>query len=189
MYKRRKVQTCLLSSPYFCTSCHSLPVAGFFERLAPDFMFSHLAAATYGFRGAVSGAQNQGSVPDPTQLLILTPAGITNNDTDDLNAKRDRRQPTKFQSSLMKLFIPFRSLQGRLTGWKCGVLSFATCASTVFFINFVITMWGLYYYKTNRGYLSTGDCDRIKRYNSGLHVVINIFSTILQAAVTTVCNV
>lgn len=68
------------------------------------------------------------------------PAGITDNDTDDLNAKRDRRQLTKFQSSLMKLFIPFRPLQGRLTGWKCGVLSLATCASTVFFINFVVTM-------------------------------------------------
>lgn len=64
-------------------------------------MFSRLAAATYGLRGAVSGVQSRGSIPEPTQLLISTPAGITDNDIDDLNAKLDRRQPTKFQCSLM----------------------------------------------------------------------------------------
>lgn len=67
----------------------------------------------------------------------------------------------------------------RFAGWRCAALSFATSASIVFFINFVVTVWGVSYYKRGQRTLSTGDYDEIKRLNSGLHLAINILSTIL----------
>lgn len=65
----------------------------------------------------------------------------------------------------------------RFTGWRFGALHFAIWASVVFLINFIVTIWG----STARdsGVLLDGDCKRVKRLNSGLHVFINILSTIL----------
>jgi hypothetical protein len=71
-------------------------------------------------------------------------------------------------------------LRQRFIGWRSGVMSFAICSSIVFLINFVFTVWGLSTYSTNKGALMDGrDCDDIKKINTGLHVVINVFSTIL----------
>lgn len=67
----------------------------------------------------------------------------------------------------------------RLSGWKTGVLQFAICASVVFLINLVVTIWGSITHKTTEGTLDQGDCGRIKTLNSGLHVLINILSTVL----------
>lgn len=66
----------------------------------------------------------------------------------------------------------------RHTGWKSGLLSFATFASVVFLINLVLTIW-CSSYNAGEGVLRDGDCEDIRRWNSGLHVLINIFSTIL----------
>jgi hypothetical protein len=60
---------------------------------------------------------------------------------------------------------------------RFGALHFAVWATIVFLINVTITIWGSTYSKS--GVLLEGDCDRVKRLNTGLHVLINVLSTIL----------
>lgn len=67
----------------------------------------------------------------------------------------------------------------RLSGWRFGTLNFATWACLVFLINLIVTIWGSAAQRANRGVLSEGDCERIKTLNSGIHILINILSTIL----------
>lgn len=73
----------------------------------------------------------------------------------------------------------FLRYRRRLSGWKFGILQFATWASIVFTINLSITIWGSVSYKKVGSLLLEGDCERVKRLNSGLHILINILSTIL----------
>jgi hypothetical protein len=70
-----------------------------------------------------------------------------------------------------------RHYKSRFTGWKPGVLNFAVCACIVLIINMVVSVWGSAAYK--RKVLTEGNCEQIKRLNSGLHVLINVLSTIL----------
>lgn len=70
-----------------------------------------------------------------------------------------------------------RILGDRFTGWRFGTLHFGVWAAIVFFINLIVTIWG----STARhsGVLLEGDCDRVELLNTGLHVLINVLSTIL----------
>jgi hypothetical protein len=52
-------------------------------------------------------------------------------------------------------------------------------ASIVFVINLVVTVWGSVAPRSAGGVLDQGNCGRIKTLNSGLHILINVFSTIL----------
>lgn len=65
----------------------------------------------------------------------------------------------------------------RFTGWRFGALHFGIWAAIVFCINLIVTIWGTTVRKS--GVLLEGDCDRVKIYNNGLHVLINVLSTIL----------
>jgi len=67
----------------------------------------------------------------------------------------------------------------RLSGWRFSVLNFATWASIVFLVNLVVTIWGSVAPRESRGVLVEGDCGRIKTLNSGIHILINVLSTIL----------
>ena len=64
-------------------------------------------------------------------------------------------------------------------GWRAGVLYFALWSSLVFLINFVATIWGSSSSRPNRGVFYEGDCSHTKRLNSGVHVLINVLSTVL----------
>lgn len=66
-----------------------------------------------------------------------------------------------------------------LSGWRFGVLDFAIWASIVFVINLIVTAWGVATREENDRVLSQGNCGRIKKLNSGLHILINMFGTIL----------
>lgn len=70
------------------------------------------------------------------------------------------------------------SRKSTFTGWRFGALHFATWAAIVFTINIVVSIWGGVYQKA-KGSLSEGDCGDIKNLNRGLHIFINILSTIL----------
>jgi hypothetical protein len=74
-----------------------------------------------------------------------------------------------------------KQLGPRFTGWRFGVLNFALWASVVFLINLVGTIWGAAATTGERGVLFEGDCDRVKQLSTGLHLLINILSTILLA--------
>jgi hypothetical protein len=51
----------------------------------------------------------------------------------------------------------------------------------VFLINLVITIWGSWNPKSggDAGILYTGDCEKVRQLNVGIHVLINILSTVL----------
>lgn len=80
-------------------------------------------------------------------------------------------------SALVKRLSPVRRYKSRVTGWKPGVVNFAVCACIVLIINMVVSIWGSAARKGK--VLAEGDCQQIKRLNSGLHIIINILSTIL----------
>lgn len=67
----------------------------------------------------------------------------------------------------------------RFQGWRFGVLNFATCALIVFLVNSGVTIWGSVALKDSQDILREGDCQSIKRWNSGIHALINVLSTIL----------
>ncbi|KAH7348020.1 hypothetical protein BKA66DRAFT_309730 [Pyrenochaeta sp. MPI-SDFR-AT-0127] len=70
-------------------------------------------------------------------------------------------------------------LGSRFTGWRFGVLSFAISATIVFLLNLIATIWGSTTTNIGKGIILQGDCVRVKRLNTALHVLINILSTIL----------
>lgn len=72
-----------------------------------------------------------------------------------------------------------RLLGPRFAGWRFGVLNFAVWATVVFMINFIATIWGSAASRAGNGVLFDGDCDYVKKLNSGLHILINILGTIL----------
>jgi hypothetical protein len=65
----------------------------------------------------------------------------------------------------------------QFTGWRFGALHFSFWAAVVFSINLIVTVWG----STVRssGILLEGECDHVELLNTGLHVLINVLSTIL----------
>jgi hypothetical protein len=71
-----------------------------------------------------------------------------------------------------------RRHKSTFTGWRFGVLHFAIWAVIVFVINIIASIWGAVYQRS-RDSLTEGDCGDIKNLNRGLHVFINILSTIL----------
>lgn len=72
-----------------------------------------------------------------------------------------------------------RQYRQRFIGWRFGILNFAICASIVFLINLIVTIWGSIAHGGREGILNEGECGHIKSLNSGVHVLINVMSTIL----------
>jgi hypothetical protein len=70
-----------------------------------------------------------------------------------------------------------RILGDRFTGWRFGAFHFGVWAAIVFLINLIVTIWGSV--SRHSGVLLEGDCDRVELLNTGLHVLINVLSTIL----------
>jgi hypothetical protein len=114
---------------------------------------------------------------DGTELRNLT-AATTKSDFDI----GTEYVPHALSSSALSFVSAKRTLAQRVfgdrfTGWRFGALHFAGWATIVFLINMIVTIWG----STVRhsGVLLEGNCDRVERLNTGLHVLINILSTIL----------
>jgi hypothetical protein len=72
-----------------------------------------------------------------------------------------------------------RRYKHHCSGWRFGVLHFAAWTLVVFFVNLIVTIWGSVASKANQGLLDAGDCEQIKRVNTGIHLLINILSTVL----------
>jgi hypothetical protein len=110
------------------------------------------------------------------ELCTLT---AQSHDDFDINSSHaDSSSNSKDQTSAShKKLSAMRRYKSRVTGWKTGVVNFAVCACIVLTINMVVSIWGSAAYK--RKVLTEGNCEQTKRLNSGLHVLINILSTIL----------
>jgi hypothetical protein len=121
-------------------------------------------------RSSDTGSQNA------AELRTLT---AQSHDDFGLNSSHaDNSSDSKDQTSaLVKRLSPVRRYKSRVTGWKPGVVNFAVCSCVVLIINMVVSIWGSAAYK--RKVLTEGNCEQIKRLNSGLHILINILSTIL----------
>ncbi|KAJ0421352.1 hypothetical protein BJY00DRAFT_111398 [Aspergillus carlsbadensis] len=78
--------------------------------------------------------------------------------------------------------------QGRLrrwrTGWKFMLFVSSMACVLVLAFNTGLLLWAVARHRVQdaKGVLLTGDCDRVSRLNTGLHLLINMFSTILLAA-------
>lgn len=67
-------------------------------------------------------------------------------------------------------------------GWRFGAsLGWLTCL-LVLILNIILTIWGALRAKANNGHIFEGSCDQAKRYNMGLHVMINVLSTLMLGA-------
>src|ERR1700742_4576139 len=75
--------------------------------------------------------------------------------------------------------------QKHLKGWRFGILTGSILAALVFGINASATVYGgIESVKNDSGrkVLFEGDCERARRINLGLHLMINGLSTILLSA-------
>ncbi|KAH6638910.1 hypothetical protein C7974DRAFT_421557 [Boeremia exigua] len=112
------------------------------------------------------------------EMTELTPGSSENLSTSKLHAAKDFDAKTIPSSESGKPRSLQRSKQ-RFSGWRFGTLNFAICASIVFLINLIVTIWGSAAHKEDENLLTEGECGRIKKMNSGLHILINVLSTML----------
>ncbi|KAL3440941.1 hypothetical protein BJX65DRAFT_17229 [Aspergillus insuetus] len=70
------------------------------------------------------------------------------------------------------------------TGWKFTLFLSSVACVLVLTFNTGMLLWAVARDRVHdaKGVLTTGDCDRVSRLNTGLHLLINVFSTILLAA-------
>lgn len=69
-----------------------------------------------------------------------------------------------------------------LTGWRFGATNCAVAASAVFLINLIITIVCSTFGGDRKGTLYSGNCEKVRRINYGLHVLINVLSTVLLSS-------
>jgi hypothetical protein len=116
---------------------------------------------------------------DATELYALSSPSMSHGHSSDLSIHIPAVSFTKDDSGKSGRWSWFRRCQSRLSGWRFGVLNFAIWTLVVGSFNLAITIWGSIASKENQGLLDAGDCDRIKRVNTGIHLLINVFSTVL----------
>lgn len=68
-----------------------------------------------------------------------------------------------------------------LTGWRFGATNCAVAASAVFLINLIITIV-CSTFGDRKGTLYSGSCEIVGRINYGLHILINVLSTVLLSS-------
>jgi len=67
-------------------------------------------------------------------------------------------------------------------GWRGGAFLGAITAGSVLLLNIGITIWAQLRQKSNGGHIYHGNCGVTERVNMAVHIVINIFSTLLLGA-------
>ncbi|KAF2126918.1 hypothetical protein P153DRAFT_368944 [Dothidotthia symphoricarpi CBS 119687] len=64
-------------------------------------------------------------------------------------------------------------------GWRFGVSLGVGMCFFVFILNITLTVWGSLRSKANDGHIFRGSCKEAKQYNMGIHIVINVLSTLV----------
>ena len=75
--------------------------------------------------------------------------------------------------------------QRHLKGWRVGILTGSILASVVCLINLAATIYGGVRSKVNhdgRKMIWEGDCEKVRKINTGLHLGLNVLSTLLLSA-------
>lgn len=71
------------------------------------------------------------------------------------------------------------------TGWRFGVVVSAVSTSCVFIVNLTVLIWAVRKFglgNEGRQILYAGSCNTVKTLNRGIHLAINVLSTILLAS-------
>jgi hypothetical protein len=116
---------------------------------------------------------------DATKLYALTSVSTSRGHSYDHSIHTPAVSFTKDDSGKSGRWAWFRRCRTRFSGWRFGVLNFAIWTLLVGSLNLAITIWGTIASNENQGLLRAGDCDQIKRLNTGIHLLINVFSTVL----------
>jgi hypothetical protein len=67
-------------------------------------------------------------------------------------------------------------------GWRFGASLGAITAICVLLLNICLTIWGSLRSKANGGHIHHGNCTYAERLNMGIHIIINLLSTLLLGA-------
>ena len=72
-------------------------------------------------------------------------------------------------------------LPPRFSGWRFGALNCSLSVFVVLLINVILTVWlaASKGFEDGEGTIYEGDCSVVRRMNIGIHLLINLFSTIL----------
>lgn len=90
-------------------------------------------------------------------------------------------QKTKHPYISLDEATPDRSRRKYLQGWRFGAVNCAIAATVVFLVNMVATIV-FTVYGDRTGALYAGDCEKTRKINTGLHIVINVLSTALLSS-------
>ncbi|CAI6338008.1 unnamed protein product [Periconia digitata] len=67
-------------------------------------------------------------------------------------------------------------------GWRFGAVNCAIAATVVFLVNLIMTIVCATFEGDHEGTLYVGDCEKVKQINKGMHILINILSTVLLSS-------
>lgn len=141
---------------------------------------SRVLLDTFSNQRTAKGANRSGNDLDAIRLLSVERTNDTTHSTPRTHSSH--RYTTSSLDSGGAEQGKLHRLRRSIIGWRAGTLNFAVCASVVFVINLAITIWSFSRYKSNVDEVfMERDCNEIKKWNSGLHAIINILSTILLA--------
>jgi hypothetical protein len=79
---------------------------------------------------------------------------------------------------------PSRGMPGKNRGWRTGVSSAAVGTAIVFLLNLSTTIWALSTHDLVYGSASLyeGSCTTTKQLNTGIHFLINVFSSVILSS-------
>jgi hypothetical protein len=171
--------------------CLSHGAASFFEFLSLHLNLAILVALSNAMFEPVP------SLSRTTKRLTLQPRWQSDGSSEmniPLTTLSDNdKLPSSSSHELLNAHMKKQSIFGRLgrsakgylgprfAGWRFGVLSFALGASIVLLINIAATISAFTVPSDEKGVFFDGDCVYVKRLNTGLHLAINILSTIILA--------
>jgi hypothetical protein len=98
---------------------------------------------------------------ETTELQTLTRGSNGNVNFDNPFAARKATSEKASSITHVNELSSFQYYKQRFSGRRVGVLNFAVCASVVFMINFIVTIWGSVRHQKCEGVLSEGSCERI----------------------------
>ena len=88
------------------------------------------------------------------------------------------------RNSLLSIGSSLRTNRRFIVGWRFGVINCAVSVAIVLLLNISLTIAvaARTGFKNSRGTLHDGNCTQARQLNTGLHLLINVFSTVLLAS-------
>lgn len=144
--------------------------------LDPSFeMTTRIAEAIRG--GSSIGNWRRAAYTPARSVEMMDLPQMTGN-TDDSQFLPSSQKSQSSKRSAVRAWNPFEQ---RFPGWRLGVFHFACFAFIVLCINLSVTLWIVSDFDQDGGVyqLIKGDCGQVKNMNRLIHIVINVFSSIL----------